>query len=163
SAPVIRKLFPNQKNEGNRSNRCQRTREPRSGSAYAEELERENDQPIKQRRFLQTRDAVVRWEEPSMSFDHLAGRPCILSRGLALAFGINPSLPIFLPMFRQTQQFSRGHLDQRKHLAALGNQRAVLRSCDPECAPEPRACHLIEPAINHQPVSEFGCAAIINL
>src|SRR5438552_2089830 len=84
SAPVIRKLFPNQKNEGNRSNRCQRTREPRSGSAYAEELERENDQPIKQRRFLQTRDAVVRWEEPSMSFDHLAGRPCILSLGLAV-------------------------------------------------------------------------------
>src|SRR6266480_29814 len=43
------------------------------------------------------------------------------------------------PMLRQTQQFSRRHLDQREHLAALGDQRVVLWTRDAECAPEPRA------------------------
>src|SRR5215470_981949 len=65
-------------------------------------------------------------------------------------------------MFRQTQQFSRGHLDQCKHLTALGNQCVVLRSCDPKRAPEPGAFHLIEPSVNHEPITELGCAAITN-
>src|SRR6266550_287733 len=43
------------------------------------------------------------------------------------------------PMLRQTQQFSRRHLDQCEHLAALGDQRVVLWARDAECAPEPRA------------------------
>ena len=84
AAPVIREFFPNQKNQGNRSDDRQRTREPRSGSVYAEELEGDNNQPVEQRRFLQTRDTVVRWEEPLMGLDHLAGRSCILSLGLAV-------------------------------------------------------------------------------
>src|SRR6478672_10655806 len=65
-------------------------------------------------------------------------------------------------MLRQTQQFSRRHLDQRKHLTALGNQRFVIWSCDSKCAPESRALRLIKPSLNHQPITEFGCTAIIN-
>src|SRR5437762_10637984 len=47
------------------------------------------------------------------------------------------------PMLRQTQQFSRRHLDQREHLAALGDQGVVLRTRNVECAPEPRAFYAI--------------------
>ena len=67
------------------------------------------------------------------------------------------------PMLRQTQQFSRRHLDQREHLAALGDQRVVLWTRDAECAPEPRALCAIQPALNHQPVAEPCRASIIDL
>src|SRR5206468_8068630 len=43
------------------------------------------------------------------------------------------------PMLRQTQQFSRRHLDQLEHLVALGDYRVVLWTSDAECAPESRA------------------------
>ena len=67
------------------------------------------------------------------------------------------------PMLRQTQQFSCRHLDQREHLAALGDQRVVLWTRDAECAPEPRALCAIQPALNHQPVAEPCRASIIDL
>src|SRR5205814_4153515 len=43
TAPVVRELFPNQKNQGNQSDRRQRTRKPRRCSVYAEKLERDNN------------------------------------------------------------------------------------------------------------------------
>ncbi len=64
---------------------------------------------------------------------------------------------------RQTQQFRGWHLEERERLTALRNQLVVLRSCDPKSAPEPDTFHLIEPALNYQPISEFRRAAIINL
>src|SRR6476646_1097333 len=67
------------------------------------------------------------------------------------------------PMLRQTQQFSRRHLNQREHLAALGDQRVVLWTRDAECAPEPRALCAIQPALNHQPVAKPCRASIIDL
>src|SRR4029077_13550224 len=81
------------------------------------------------------------------------------------AFGIlrGIAFAVFLPVIGQTQQFPRWHFDQCEHLTALRDKRVVLRSCDPKSAPEPRAFHLIEPTLNHQPISEFGRAAIINL
>ena len=51
------------------------------------------------------------------------------------------------PMLRQTQQFSRRHLDQRERLAALGDQRVVLRTRDAECAPEARSTRSNQPSI----------------
>src|SRR6266568_3233220 len=53
AAPVIRELFP-------------------------KELEGNNNEPVEQRRFLQARDAVVRWQEPLMGFNHLSGGSRIL-------------------------------------------------------------------------------------
>src|SRR6266480_623545 len=81
------------------------------------------------------------------------------------AFGImrGIGLVVFLPVIGQAQQFPRWHLDQREHLTALRNQRVVLRSCDPKSAPEPRTFYLIEPTLNHQPISKFSRTAIINL
>src|SRR5439155_1639993 len=67
------------------------------------------------------------------------------------------------PMLRQPQQFSRLHLNQREHLAALGDQCVVSWTRDAECAPEPRALHVIQPALNYQPVAQSGCASIIDL
>jgi len=32
-----------------------------------------------------------------------------------------------------------------------------------KCAPEPRALHVIQPALNYQPVAQSGCASIIDL
>ena len=84
AAPVVRELFPNQKNQGNQSDRRQRTRKPRRCSVYAEKLERDNNEPVEQRRFLQARDSVVRGHEPLIGLDHLACRAGILSLGLAV-------------------------------------------------------------------------------
>jgi len=67
------------------------------------------------------------------------------------------------PMLRQTQQFSRRHLDQREHLAALGDQGVVLRTRNVECAPEPRAFYAIQPAFDHKPVTEFRRPSVVNL
>src|SRR5437016_11685110 len=81
--------------------------------------------------------------------------PLGIMRGIARA--------VFLPVIGQTQQFPGWHFDQREHLTALRNQYVVLRSCDPKSAPELRAFHLIESTLDHQPISKFGRAAIINL
>src|SRR6266568_1664943 len=67
------------------------------------------------------------------------------------------------PMLRQTQHFSRRHLDHRERLAVLGDQRVVLWTRDAECAPESRALYAIQPALNHQPVAEPRRASIIDL
>ena len=44
----------------------------------------------------------------------------------AFAMFAGSGFVVRFPMLRQTQQFSRRHLDQREHLAALGDQRVVL-------------------------------------
>ena len=66
-------------------------------------------------------------------------------------------------MLRQTQQFSCRHFDQCQHLAALGDQCVVLWARDPECTPEPRSLCAIQPAFNHQLVTEPCRAPIIDL
>src|SRR5262245_29564030 len=70
---------------------------------------------------------------------------------------------LHFPVLRQTQQFSRRHLDQREHLAALGDQRVVLWPCDAESAPESCAFKTIQPTLNQQPVAEPCRASIIDL
>src|SRR5439155_18941534 len=62
--------------------------------------------------------------------------------------GIRPA--IFFPMLRQTQQFSLWHLDQREHLAAIGDQHVVIRSRDSECAPESHALKPIQHRLYQQ-------------
>ena len=78
AAPVIREFLPNEKSQGNRSDDRNRDREASSRAVDAEELEGNNDEPVEQRRLLQTRDAVIRWQEPLMRFDHLASGSGIL-------------------------------------------------------------------------------------
>src|SRR5215472_2315639 len=85
--------------------------------------------------------------------------------GLRFAFAMSSGFRFVVrfPMLRQTQQLSGRHLDQCKHLAALRDQCVVFWTRDAECAPEPRALYAIQPALNHQPVAELGCASIIDL
>src|SRR5512132_3729212 len=59
--------------------------------------------------------------------------------GSAFAMFAGFGFVVRFPMLRQTQQFSRRHLDQCEHLAALGDQRVVFWTRDAECAPEPCA------------------------
>src|SRR4029077_5255119 len=51
TAPVVRELFPDQKNQGNQSDHGERTREARCCGVYPKELERGNNEPVEQRRF----------------------------------------------------------------------------------------------------------------
>src|SRR5437762_5380587 len=73
AAPVISEPFPNQKNQGNGGNNCKRNRESGGGRIDAKDLERNNDEPIEQWRFLQARCDIVGGQKPLMGFDHL---PC---------------------------------------------------------------------------------------
>src|SRR4029077_1980038 len=78
TAPVIRELFPNQKNKSNRGDHRERDREASSSFVYTEELERNDNEPVEQRRLLEARDTVIRWQKPLMRLDHLTGGSRIL-------------------------------------------------------------------------------------
>src|SRR5438128_12503080 len=82
---------------------------------------------------------------------------------LTFAFGIlhGIALAVFLPVIGLTQQFRCWHLDQREHLTAFRNPHAVLRSFYPKYAREPRAFHLIIPALNHHQIPNLGHPTII--
>src|SRR5215831_20641651 len=62
TAPVIRELFADQKNKCNRGYDSERNRQPGRCLVHAKNFVRSDDEPVEQRRFLQTRYAVVRWE-----------------------------------------------------------------------------------------------------
>ena len=61
------------------------------------------------------------------------------------------------------KQFSFWHLDQCKHLAAMGDERIIFGSCNLECTPEPHALYPVQPAFNHELISKLSRPAIINL
>ena len=71
-------------------------------------------------------------------------------------------LTIFFPVFRQAEQFCRWHFDEGNHLAALGDQRIIIRPHNAERAPKSQALQLIEPAFDYEPIAKFGGASIIN-
>src|SRR5260370_20274867 len=54
----------------------------------------------------------------------------------------------FFPALRQTQQFPRGHLDKRDHLAAFGSQQIIFVTANAERAPESRTVQLIDRTFN---------------
>src|ERR1043166_9521414 len=72
-------------------------------------------------------------------------------------------LTIFFPLFRQTQQFCRRHFNEGKHLAALYDQRIIIRPDNAERAPKPHPLQLVEPAFNFESIAESGRAPIIDL
>src|SRR5437667_11996899 len=59
SAPVIGQPFANQKCEYHRCHNRERNGNPRGRSVDPEKLVAGNDQPVEQRRLLQTRNAVI--------------------------------------------------------------------------------------------------------
>jgi hypothetical protein len=50
----------------------------------------------------------------------------------------------FIPVLRQPDRFSGGHLHDRKHLARLRDERTVLWPPDFKRAPEPRALEFFQ-------------------
>src|SRR5689334_8515252 len=60
TAPIIGEFFANQENKCNRGYDGQRDRKSSGCLIHTENFVRSNDEPIEQRRFLQTRYAVVR-------------------------------------------------------------------------------------------------------
>jgi hypothetical protein len=69
---------------------------------------------------------------------------------------------VFFPVIRQPQEFAFGHLNQRKHLAAVSDVQLVQGPRNPKRAPETDAFHAIEPSVDHQSITERGWAAVIN-
>src|SRR5437763_9625103 len=72
AVPITRELFPNQKNQRNQRYDCNRDGKPGSCLVYTEDFERNDNEPVQQGRLLQARNAAVRWQEPLMTFAHLA-------------------------------------------------------------------------------------------
>src|SRR5947199_8086793 len=60
---------------------------------------------------------------------------------------------IFLPTLGQTEQFFLWHRDQRQRLPAFGNQRVIVQSSNAKCAPEARALHMIQPALDDESIA----------
>src|SRR5262245_35072167 len=84
TAPVIGQLFADQKDKRSGGHYGERDRQPSRCLIHPENLVRRDDEPVEQRRFLQTRYSVVCWEQPLMALEHLARCSGILAFGLAI-------------------------------------------------------------------------------
>src|ERR1700736_5418106 len=77
--------------------------------------------------------------------------------------GIRFIKAVRLPAFGQTKQLAGGHLDESKHLTALGDQSLVLRSNNFESTPESHAFQAVEPTFHDQSIAELSRTPIADL
>ena len=73
ASPITGEPFADQEGQGDRRDHGERDRQARGGRRHAEDLVREGNEPVDQRRRLQTRDAIVRRHEPLLRGQHFAG------------------------------------------------------------------------------------------
>ena len=83
-APVIRQSFADQKSEYDRPDNRQSDGDARGRGVDAEKFVAANDEPVEQRRFLQTRNAVVRRQQVLAALNHFARGGGVLAFSFAV-------------------------------------------------------------------------------
>ena len=73
ASPITGEPFADQEGQGDRRDHGDRDRQARGRRRHAENFVGQDDQPVDQRRRLQTRDAVIRRHEPLLCGQHFAG------------------------------------------------------------------------------------------
>src|SRR5947207_10240940 len=84
SAPIIRQPFADQKGEHDGADNRQRDGDTRGRGVNAEKFVAGNDEPVEQRRFLQTRNAVVRRQQVLAAMNHFARGGGVLAFSFAV-------------------------------------------------------------------------------
>src|SRR2546423_1192342 len=72
TAPVIGEFFADQEDHRDRGDYRESNRQPGGGGTHAKTLERNNDEPVEKRRFLQNRKGIVCGQEPLLCVDPLS-------------------------------------------------------------------------------------------
>ena len=113
SAPIIGQPFADQKRECYRCHNRKRDRNARGRGVDPEKLIAGDDQPVEQRRFLQTRNTVIRRQQILTALNHFARGRGVLALGLAVK----------IPYADCSEMHQRGQRNQNGKQRVSGRRR----------------------------------------